>query len=121
MIHKIAVFSLVILAQVIIEIYQPPASSGPILFSLPAGDVFHYISTTGSDSNDGLAKTVGGGHGPWASMNHTLNCGDVVRVNEGGAFDEAKGRQRNVVRAILVESETVGVYVGHEDLHSVRG
>jgi len=34
--------------------------------------------------------------------------GDVARVNEGGAFDEAKWRQWDVVRAIFVEPEVYG-------------
>src|SRR5215472_11208626 len=34
-------------------------SSGSYVFQ-------YFISPTGSDSNDGLATTVGGGHGPWS-------------------------------------------------------
>jgi len=35
------------------------SSSGPYVFQ-------YFITPTGSDSNDGLATTVGGGHGPWS-------------------------------------------------------
>src|SRR6267378_430559 len=38
----------------------------------------YYMSTIGSDANDGLAPISGGGHGPWASPNHNLVCGDVI-------------------------------------------
>jgi hypothetical protein len=53
-------------------------------FALPTGDVLHYADPAGSDSNDGLAPVVGGGHGPWAvATNHLLNCGDVVIAAAG--------------------------------------
>src|SRR6185437_298297 len=37
----------------------------------------------GSDSNDGLAPTVGGGHGPWLTPNHAMNCGEVIIAAAG--------------------------------------
>src|SRR6185312_11723007 len=40
--------------------FRPPAIPA-------AGPNVYYISPIGSDNNDGLAPTVGGGHGPWAS------------------------------------------------------
>jgi len=55
--------------------------SGDYAYSLPSGDVLHYMAPSGSggsDSNDGLAATVGGGHGPWLTPNHALHCGDVI-------------------------------------------
>jgi len=53
-------------------------------FALPTGDVLHYADPAGSDSNDGLAPVVGGGHGPWAiATNHNLNCGDVIIAAAG--------------------------------------
>jgi len=59
------------------------AVMGDVPFALPTGSVLHYMSTTGSDANDGLAPTVGGGHGPWATPNHTMNCGEVLLVAPG--------------------------------------
>lgn len=58
-----------------------------------------YIATAangGSDSNDGLAATVGGGHGPWLTGQHAVNSiysgydgeGQLFIVNVGvGTFD----------------------------------
>jgi hypothetical protein len=44
----------------------------------------YFASPTGSDSNDGLAPTTGGGHGPWLiATNHNVNCGDVVIAAAG--------------------------------------
>jgi len=43
----------------------------------------YFMSTAGSDANDGLAPTSGGGHGPWASPNHALVCGDVIVAATG--------------------------------------
>lgn len=40
----------------------------------------YFVATSGSDSNDGLAPTAGGGHGPWATPNHSVVCGDVILV-----------------------------------------
>jgi hypothetical protein len=33
----------------------------------------YYISPTGSDSNNGTSQST-----PWASINHSVNCGDVI-------------------------------------------
>lgn len=57
------------------------SGGGAVAFSLPTGSVLHYMapaSAGGSDSNDGLAATAGGGHGPWISPNHSMNCGEVI-------------------------------------------
>jgi hypothetical protein len=44
----------------------------------------YFASPTGSDNNDGLAPTTGGGHGPWLiATNHNVNCGDVVIAAAG--------------------------------------
>lgn len=57
--------------------------------------VIYYITTGGSDSNNGLSKTSGSGCpsgstgtcGPWQTPNHTLNCsvtgGDTILVEPG--------------------------------------
>lgn len=65
------------------------AGSGTHTFSLPSGHVLHFITTTGSDSADGLAPTVTGGHGPWATpLGHALSCGDVILVGTGTYDDQ---------------------------------
>lgn len=59
---------------------------GAVAFSLPTGDTMKFMATSangGSDSNDGLAATVGGGHGPWLTPNHAMNCGDVIVAGAG--------------------------------------
>jgi hypothetical protein len=63
-------------------------TGGDLPFSLPTGSVMHFMSPTGSDSNDGLAATTGGGHGPWASPNHAMNCGEVI-IAAAGIYDGA--------------------------------
>lgn len=62
------------------------SGGGNPTFALPSGDSLHYMAISangGSDSNDGLAATVGGGHGPWLTPNHALNCGDVIIAGSG--------------------------------------
>lgn len=76
-------------AQFIIDIYKPP-TSGDVTFTLPTGDSLHFITTSGnggSDVNDGLAPTVGGGHGPWLTPNHALHCGDVILAQGASNYD----------------------------------
>jgi hypothetical protein len=60
---------------------------------------YYVDSTLGSDSNDGKAPTVGGGHGPWQTANKPLfllkkdsgvaffKPGDRVLFNRGQTFD----------------------------------
>jgi|SRR5882672_2208132 len=47
-------------------------------FSLPMGDVLHYISPTGSDGANGLTPGTA-----WLTPNHALNCGDVIIAATG--------------------------------------
>ena len=60
-------------------------SSANVAYTLPTGDVLHYIAATGaSDSYDGTAPThTTGSIGPWASPHHAMNCGDVIIVAAG--------------------------------------
>ncbi len=69
-------------------------SGGPTAFSLPNGDVLHFVApkvgtpaagwAVGSDSNSGLDKLH-----PWGSIAHTMNCGDVIIAAPGNyANDE---------------------------------
>src|SRR5437660_5118784 len=47
-------------------------------------------SATGNDANDGLAATVGGGHGPWLTLQHAANsvvAGDTVYIKGTFAGD----------------------------------
>jgi hypothetical protein len=62
-------------------------STGGNAFSLPTSDVIHYIApassppsgwSAGSDSNNGTSQTT-----PWATVNHALNCGDVIVAAKG--------------------------------------
>ncbi len=51
----------------------------------------YYVSTSGRDSNDGLARTTGGGHGPWRTIQNagvTVQAGDTVIVL-AGTYDGA--------------------------------
>jgi hypothetical protein len=47
----------------------------------------YYVSPTGSDSNDGLSPTTGGGHGPWLTIAHadtsSRTGGDCINVAPG--------------------------------------
>lgn len=47
----------------------------------------YYVSLTGSDSNDGLSPTTGGGHGPWLTIAHadmsSRTGGDCINVAPG--------------------------------------
>jgi len=61
----------------------PGGVVGDVPFALPTGSVLHFMSTTGSDANDGLAPTVGGGHGPWLTPSHNMKCGEVILVASG--------------------------------------
>jgi hypothetical protein len=54
------------------------ASGGSTAFTLPTGDVVHYISPTGNDGNNGLTTGTA-----WATPNHALNCGDVIVAAPG--------------------------------------
>jgi hypothetical protein len=46
-------------------------------FSL-SGQVAYFVNgTTGSDNNDGLASTVGGGHGPWKTFLHAASAANI--------------------------------------------
>lgn len=54
-------------------VFIPIPASGGTLFSLPTPDVLHYMSPTGSDSNNGLTPATA-----WRTPNHNLNCGDVI-------------------------------------------
>lgn len=53
----------------------PPAG---VTFSLPTGDSVHFMSASGSDSNNGLSTGAA-----WLTPNHALNCGDVIIAATG--------------------------------------
>ena len=53
-------------------------TAGPVAFALPTGDVVHYMSPTGSDSNNGTSPST-----PWLTPNHALHCGDVIIAAAG--------------------------------------
>jgi hypothetical protein len=55
-------------------------SGGPVY--LPAPRVFYVNGTTGSDANDGSAAVVGGGHGPFATLQHAAD--QVPKYNLNG-------------------------------------
>ena len=75
------------------EAYTPttPQDPGPSaqLFSNPYYSCVrnYYVATNGSDSNDGLAPTTGGGHGPWLTIQHadtsSRTGGDCINVEPG--------------------------------------
>jgi len=60
-----------------------------------AGTQYYVNASTGSNSNDGLSATVGGGHGPWLTFRyaaeHTLSAGDVVNFASGTYTDPSNG------------------------------
>ena len=62
--------------------FAPPYAIGALnpspLFSLPTGDVIHYISPTGSDAANGLTTGT-----PWLTANHAMHCGDVIIAAAG--------------------------------------
>ena len=47
---------------------QGTSLTGTDTVTVSSAPVGFYVSTTGSDSNDGLAATAGGGHGPFATL-----------------------------------------------------
>ena len=57
------------------------SGGAPAAYSLPIGDVVHYISPTGKDSNTGLTPTAA-----WSTPNHAMHCGDVI-VAVAGTYD----------------------------------
>jgi hypothetical protein len=61
---------------------SPPAASGNVPFT-PLHT--YYISTTGSDSNNGTSTSTA-----WISPNHNTACGDVVLV-QAGAYAGTSG------------------------------
>ena len=66
-------------------LHRPPIIHSPPNkpFVLPVGDVMHYISPTGSDSNNGTSPAT-----PWLTPNHALHCGDVI-IAAAGAYSSA--------------------------------
>ena len=51
----------------------------------PQAGVF-YINTVAAganDANDGQTPTVTGGHGPWRTVNHAIQCGQTIKVQPG--------------------------------------
>lgn len=47
-----------------------------------SGQTLYFVNgTTGSDNNDGLAATAGGGHGPWRTFNKAMNA---VKIGPSG-------------------------------------
>lgn len=66
-------------------------TSNPLSFQITSGNIY-FISTTGSDSNNGKSSTSGLFSGPWQHFNmaspakHNLKGGDVVYVR-GGNYD----------------------------------
>ena len=50
-----------------------------------------------SDGNDGRAPTTGGGHGPWCTPNHAVNCGDVILAAPGTYSSAQFGRKFGTV------------------------
>ena len=49
-----------------------------VLCFVSAHATTYYLSPTGNDSNNGLSANY-----PWASPNHSLNCGDVILAAAG--------------------------------------
>ena len=76
------------------------------------GNVY-YVTTSGSNSNNGLAETTGGGNGPWATLTYAasstpnLQPGDVVYVKAGSYGNE------NVVFANSGTSGNPISYIGY--------
>lgn len=73
----------------------------------------YYVTTSGSNSNNGLAETTGGGNGPWATLTYAasstpnLQPGDVVYVKAGSYGNE------NVVFANSGSSGNPISYIGY--------
>lgn len=58
--------------------YDVGAYTRPQVFALPTGDVVHYMSASGNDSNNGTSPAT-----PWLTPNHSLHCGDVIIAAAG--------------------------------------
>lgn len=63
-----------------------PLASGWLGFFAPvqylSANANYYVnSTTGSDAYDGTASTVGGGHGPWATLQHAMTFISQFNLN----------------------------------------
>jgi hypothetical protein len=58
--------------------YTIPAASMMVL-TYGTGSASYFMSTTGSDSNNGSNNTTQA----WASPNHALNCGDTITASAG--------------------------------------
>lgn len=68
------------------------AINGLPTFVLPSGSTLKFMAATGCDHNTGTAATGGdsgacsgsaGQVGPWATPNHTMNCGEAIVASAG--------------------------------------
>lgn len=87
-------------------------SGGGIPFTLPTGDVLHFVSPTGSDSNDGLTPATA-----WLTPNHAMNCGDMILASgdysasaNAGNFDGTWGTVSNCPSTSGGIDGTGGIY-----------
>jgi hypothetical protein len=81
------------------------SGNGAVPYSLPTGDVLHYISSTGSDSNNGLTTGTA-----WATPHHSgLNCGDVIIAAAGSYTTQFEAGNWGVVSSCATGSSTGGI------------
>jgi hypothetical protein len=62
-------------------------------FSLPTGDVLHYMAPNGNDNCNGTSPAIGSsGNCAWATPNHAMHCGDVIVAAAGNYTNNQFGR-----------------------------
>ena len=78
-----------------------------LFLAFPLHGATYYMSTTGSDGNDGL--TLGT---PWATPNHAVNCGDVVQAAVGNYSAQSISGTATCAGANNVAWLTCAIFLG---------
>jgi hypothetical protein len=101
--HHKRVTRLLALALVCLPVAASAATSGNTsitdqTFSLPTGDVLHYMAPNGNDNCNGTSPAIGSsGNCAWATPNHGMHCGDVIVAAAGNYIKNQFGRNWGAV------------------------
>src|SRR5580704_10510414 len=91
MLTRLGLFFLLLLAFAMPARAQEAPGPSATLYGTPFYSCLtnYYVSSLSgaSDSNDGLAASVGGGHGPWATLTHAAS----VNVGAGSCINGVSG------------------------------
>jgi hypothetical protein len=74
------------------------ASAADQTFSLPTGNVLHYMAPNGNDNCNGTSPAIGSsGNCAWATPKHAMHCGDVIVAGAGNYTKNQFGRNWGAV------------------------